>query len=61
MGVILNAAHKASQRVRKRIEEIYGWIKTTGAFRKSRYRGVARTHTASQYVVASLNLLRMAT
>ena len=60
MGVILNAAHQASQRVRKRIEEIFGWVKTVGGFRKSRYRGVARTHAASQYVVASLNLLRMA-
>jgi transposase len=60
MGVILTAAHAVSQRIRKRIEEIFGWIKTTGGFRKSRYRGVERTHAAGQYVVAALNLLRLA-
>ena len=60
MGVILHAAHAVSQRLRKRIEEIFGWIKTTGGFRKSRYRGLARSHAAGQYVVATLNLLRLA-
>lgn len=53
-------AYAASQKVRKRIEEIFGWIKTTGGFRKSRYRGIERTHAAAQYVVGALNLLRMA-
>ena len=28
-----------SQRTRKRIEEAFGWIKTTGGFRKTRHRG----------------------
>jgi transposase len=60
MGIVVNAAHAVSQRIRKRIEEIFGWIKTTGCFRKSRYRGIPRTHAAGQYVVATLNLLRMA-
>ncbi len=31
-----------SQRVRKRVEEIFGWIKTVGGGRKLRYLGVAR-------------------
>ena len=53
-------AYIVSQRIRKRIEEVFGWVKTTGGFRKSRYRGVERTHAAGQYVVAALNLLRMA-
>jgi transposase len=60
MGIVLTTAHAVSQRLRKRIEEIFGWSKTTGGFRQSRYRGVARTHAAGQYVVATLNLLRMA-
>jgi hypothetical protein len=34
--------------------------KTTGCFRKSRYRGVERTHAQGQYVVAAANLVRMA-
>lgn len=60
LHVLLTAAHSASQKVRKRIEQIFGWSKTTGCFRKTRYRGVERTHAQGQYVIASLNLVRMA-
>ena len=60
MGIQRSPAYTVSQRIRKRIEEIFGWTKTIGGFRKSRYRGVERSHAASQYVVAALNLLRMA-
>jgi hypothetical protein len=49
-----------SQRSRRRIEEIFGWGKATGCFRKSRYRGVERVHAASQYVIAACKLDRMA-
>ena len=49
-----------SQIVRKRIEEIFGWAKTIGGFRRTRYRGVERSHAAGQYVIGALNLLRMA-
>ena len=60
LRVVCTAARAASQKVRKRIEEIFGWMKTTGCFRKSRYRGVERTHAHGQYVVAAWNLVRMA-
>ena len=61
LGVrILSKAYAASQRSRRRIEEIFGWGKTTGCFRKSRHLGVERTHAAGQYVVAACNLVRMA-
>lgn len=60
MGIICRTAHALSQKCRKRIEEIFGWAKTTGCFRKSRYRGVERTHAQGQYVVAACNLIRMA-
>jgi len=60
VGVVINTAHRISQVYRRRIEEIFGWIKTTGNLRKTRYRGVARTHAGSQYVVAACNLVRMA-
>jgi transposase len=49
-----------SQRIRKRIEEIFGWAKTVGGFRKTRYRGVDRTQLACWWVGAAYNLLRMA-
>lgn len=49
-----------SQRIRKRIEEIGGWIKTIGGFRKTRFKGVLRTQLAGWFVGAAYNLLRMA-
>jgi transposase len=52
--------YKMSQTVRKRIEEIFGWMKTVGGMRRSRYRGAERTDAACKWVVAALNLLRLA-
>jgi transposase len=49
-----------SQRVRKRVEEIFGWSKTVGNFRRTRYRGVQRTSFAAYLVAAAYNLLRIA-
>src|SRR6266403_6252312 len=52
--------YAVSQRVRKRVEEIFGWIKTVGNFRRTRYRGVERTSFAAYLVGAAYNLLRIA-
>lgn len=61
LGVrVRSKAHQLSQKCRRKIEEIFGWAKTTGCFRKSRYIGIERTHAAAQYVVAACNLVRMA-
>lgn len=60
LHVRLTATHAISQLIRKRIEELIGWCKTTGNFRKSRYRGVERTHAQGQYVAIACNLVRMA-
>lgn len=49
-----------SQRVRKRIEEIWGWMKTVGGFRKTRFKGRQRTELAAYLVGAAYNLMRMA-
>ena len=49
-----------SQRVRKRIEEIFGWIKTVGGGRKLRYLGVARNQLWAELTAAAYNLVRMA-
>ena len=54
------AGYAVSQRVRKRVEEIFGWIKTVGNFRRTRYRGVERTSFAAYLVGAAYNLLRIA-
>ena len=34
-----------SQRVRKRVEEVFGWIKTVGNFRKTRFIGSLSTRS----------------
>lgn len=48
-----------SQRIRKKVEEIFGWAKTVGGFRKTRYRGIRRTQLAAHMVGAAYNLLRI--
>ena len=37
-----HAGYAMSQRVRKRVEEVFGWMKTVGRMRQTRHRGVAR-------------------
>ncbi len=53
-------AYRVSQRARKRVEEIFGWIKTVGGGRKLRYRGVARNQLWAALTVAAYNLVRIA-
>ena len=55
-----HAGYKISQVVRKRIEEIFGWTKSVGNFRKTRYKGVERNQSAAYMVGAAYNLLRIA-
>src|SRR5882672_8922907 len=38
-----HASYRVSQRHRKRIEEIFGWLKTIAGMRKSRFVGLERT------------------
>jgi hypothetical protein len=51
--------HAISQRVRKRIEEIFGWIKTTGGLRKTRHRGTAPIGWMFTLTVAAYNVVRI--
>ena len=48
-----------SQRARKRVEEIFGWMKTVGGFRRTRYRGLERTGLAGYLVATAYNLVRL--
>jgi transposase len=52
--------YAVSQRIRKRVEEIFGWAKTVGGFRRTRFRGVSRTQLAAYFVATAYNLLRIA-
>src|SRR5262249_28816991 len=49
------------QRARKRIEEIFGWMKTVGGLRKLRHRGGGRVNWQFLFVAAVYNLVRMRT
>ena len=51
--------YAVSQTCRKRIEEIFGWLKTVGAWRKSRFRGLQRTDHGFRLAPAAYNLARM--
>jgi transposase len=55
-----HAGYALSQRKRKRIEEIFGWMKTVGGFRKTRFIGQEKTQLAAYLVGAAYNLLRIA-
>jgi len=52
--------YQISQRVRKRIEEIFGWIKTVGGGHKLRYKGVERNQLWAELTTAAYNLVRLA-
>ena len=49
-----------SQRIRKRVEEIFGWVKTIGGGRKLRYIGLERNQFWAELTTATYNLVRMA-
>jgi transposase len=53
--------YRISQRKRKRVEEIFGWMKTVGPMRKTRHRGTARTGWMFTFTTAAFNLVRMRT
>jgi transposase len=55
-----HGGYSVSQTIRKRVEEIFGWLKTVGNFRRTRYRGVARTQQAAYMAGAAFNLIRIA-
>lgn len=54
------AGYQTSQRIRKRVEEIFGWMKTVGGLRRTRYKGVERTQAWAYFVGSAYNLLRLA-
>src|SRR5215510_2021323 len=54
-----HAGYASSQRKRKRVEEIFGWIKTVGLMRKTRHRGLARVGWMFTFTAAVYNLVRI--
>jgi transposase len=48
-----------SQRIRKRIEEAFGWAKTVAGLRKARHRGLAKIDWQFTFAMAAYNLIRL--
>ena len=48
-----------SQQKRKRVEEVFGWMKTVGLLRKVKLRGVQRVGWLFTFAAAVYNLVRM--
>jgi len=51
--------YQISQQKRKRVEEIFGWLKTVGGLRKLRHRGRERVAWMFTFAVAAYNLVRL--
>jgi transposase len=51
--------YAVSQRLRKRVEEIFGWMKTVGNLRKTRHHGLDRVGWVFTLTAAAYNLVRM--
>ena len=51
--------YAVSQRIRKRIEEAFGWIKTVAGQDKTKFRGVDRVGWAFTFAAAAYNLVRL--
>ncbi len=54
-----HSGYAASLRIRKRIEESFGWIKTTGGLAKTRHKGIKRVGWMFELTAAAYNLVRL--
>ena len=54
-----HAGYQLSQKKRKRIEEVFGWMKSIGLLRKLRHRGIERVGWMFAFTAAAYNLVRI--
>jgi transposase len=54
-----HASYKASQRVRKRIEEAFGWAKSAAGLCKTRHQGLGPVGWQFTFTMAAYNLIRI--
>jgi transposase len=54
-----HAGYEISQRTRKRIEEIFGWLKTIGTLSKVKLRGQPKVESLFTFALAAYNLVRI--
>jgi transposase len=55
-----SAGYPISIGVRRMIEKVFGWMKTTANFRRTRLRGLAKTNLSATLVGATYNIMRLA-
>jgi transposase len=56
-----HAGYQVSQKRRKIVEEVFGWMKTVGGQRKTKYRGLWKVGWIFTFAAAAYNLVRMRT
>ena len=54
-----HTGYQISQQKRKRVEEVFGWMKTVGMLRKTRHRGVFKVGWVFTFAATAYNLVRM--
>ena len=54
-----HAGYQVSQQKRKRVEEIFGWLKTVAMLRKTRHKGLRRVGWVFAFAASAYNLVRM--
>ena len=54
-----HAGYEISQKKRKRIEEVFGWMKTVGLMKQTRHRGAERVGWMFTFAAAAYNLVRI--
>jgi IS5 family transposase len=54
-----HSGYRLSQARRQRVEEVFGWLKTVAALRKTRHRGAARVGWIFTLAAAAYNLVRI--
>jgi len=54
-----HAGYDISQRCRKRIEEVFGWLETTGGIAQVKVRGLAKVQAVFTFAILAYNLVRI--
>jgi hypothetical protein len=54
-----HASYAMSQKLQKRIEEGFGWLKPVGTYRKTQFKGMDRVGWALTFAMAAYNLVRL--
>ena len=54
-----HVGYDISQRCRKRIEEVFGWTKTTGGAAQVKVRGLAKVRAVFTFAILAYNLVRI--